>query len=135
MPNKMRRNFAGPCTVRAAGPDAWRATCSAAHAAQIIIRGADPRTVSAFGATVKDLGLEWQSHGVLLTMMTAGRVASSEAATVIVHEAVPDLYAALPLAAFDSRARRFWRRVFLLVRIPGGRLLLGMLARVSRKPS
>ena len=28
-----------------------------------------------------------------------------------------------------SRARRFWRRVFRLVRIPGGRYLLGVLAR------
>jgi hypothetical protein len=36
------------------------------------------------------------------------------------------------LADFDARARRFWRRVFVLVRIPGGRRLLGMLARASR---
>jgi len=46
-----------------------------------------------------------------------------------------ELYAALPLAQFDRRARRFWRRVFLLVRIPGGRSLLGMLTYVSRKRS
>jgi len=135
MPYKMRRNFAGPCSVRAAGPDAWRVACGAPHEAQIVIRGADTRSASAFGAAVSDLGIEWHGQRALLTMMSAGRVASSEAAAVIVHESVPGLYAALPLAEFDSRARRFWRRVFLLVRIPGGRLLLGMLARVSRKSS
>jgi hypothetical protein len=134
MPNKMRRHFAGPCSVRAAGRDAWRVTCTAPHETLIIIRGADPRAASALGAAaVSDLGIEWQSGRVLLTMMSAGRIANVEAATAIVHEAAPNLYATLPLAQFDSRARRFWRRVFLLVRIPGGRSLLGMIARVSRK--
>ena len=37
-----------------------------------------------------------------------------------------------PLAGLDEKARRFWRRVFRLVRIPGGRHLLGVLARRSR---
>jgi hypothetical protein len=50
----------------------------------------------------------------------------------IVHEPLPKLYAELPLAGFDERARRFWRRVFRLVRIPGGRHLLGVLARRPR---
>ncbi len=100
-----------------------------------MIRGADPRTASAFAAAVSDVGIEWQAQGVSLTIMSAGRIVTSTADAVVVHDAVPDLYAALPLAEFDSRARRFWRRVFLLVRIPGGRLLLGMLARLSRRPS
>jgi hypothetical protein len=30
--------------------------------------------------------------------------------------------------------RRFWRRVFRVVRIPGGRLLLGWLSRRTRGP-
>jgi hypothetical protein len=38
----------------------------------------------------------------------------------------------LPLVSFDDKARRFWRRVFRLVRIPGGRHLLGVLARRNR---
>jgi hypothetical protein len=62
-------------------------------------------------------------------------VARVEAAAAIVHEPARNLYAALPLAEFDGRARRFWRRVFLLVRIPGGRSLLGILAHASRKRS
>jgi hypothetical protein len=132
---KMRRNFTGPCTARAATEGVWRITCSAPHAAQIIIRGADSRAGDAFRSSLSDLGIEWHAQRVLLTMMSAGRVATVEAAAVIVHEFAPQLYATLPLAEFDSRARRFWRRVFLLVRIPGGRSLLGLLAYLSRRRS
>jgi hypothetical protein len=135
MINKMRRNFAGPCSARAAYAGAWCIACVAPHEAQIIIRGADPRAAAALSATLSDLGIEWQMRRVLLTMMSAGRLATAEASTVIVHEPLPKLYAELPLADFDSGARRFWRRVFLLVRIPGGRFLLGMLAHLSRKRS
>ena len=134
MTPKMRRNFAGALSSRQV-LGAWRITCSAPHEAEIIIRGADSRAGAAFGATLSDLGIEWQTRRVLLTMMSAGRVAAVEATAVIVHEPAPRLYAALPLAEFDRRARRFWRRVFLLVRIPGGRSLLGMLAHASRKRS
>ena len=35
----------------------------------------------------------------------------------------------LPLAQFDQKAKRFWGRVFRLMRIPGGRYLLRFLAR------
>jgi hypothetical protein len=134
MTTKMRRNFAGALSARAT-PGTWRIACSAPHEAEIIIRGADSRAAAAFGASLSDLGIEWQAQRVLLTMMSAGRVAAVEAAAVIVHEPAPELYAALPLAQFDRRARRFWRRVFLLARIPGGRSLLGMLAHASRKRS
>jgi hypothetical protein len=39
------------------------------------------------------------------------------------------LYESLPLVSIDANARRFWRRVFRLVRIPGGRFLLKLLTR------
>jgi len=136
----MRRNFSGAAKAREANPDqpnrgAWRVDCGAPHAAQIIVRGADSRAAAAFSATLSDVGIEWQTRRVLLTMLSAGRVATVEAAAAIVHEPLPKLYAALPLADFDKRARRFWRRVFLLVRIPGGRSLLGVLAHLSRRRS
>jgi len=133
MATKMRRNFSGSARARQANPGAWRVDCGAPHEAQIIVRGADSRAAAAFSATLSDVGIEWQTRGVLLTMMSAGRVATVEAAAAIVHEPLPKLYAVLPLADFDHRARRFWRRVFLLVRIPGGRSLLGLLAHLSRK--
>jgi hypothetical protein len=102
-----------------------------------MIRGADLRAAAAaFGAPLNDLGIEWQTRRVvLLTMLSGGRVATVEASEVIVHEPVPKLYESLPLADFDARARRFWRRVFALVRIPGGRLLLGIVAHLSRRRS
>ena len=54
------------------------------------------------------------------------------ATSAIVHEPLGHLYESLPLVKFDAKARRFWRRVFRLVRIPGGRYLLKFLARTSK---
>jgi len=136
MATKMRRNFSGAGSARLAGDGTWRVTRGPPHETEIIVGGADSRSAQACGATLHDLGIEWQGARVLLTMTSAGgRVATVEAASAIVHEPLRNLYAALPLADFDGRARRFWRRVFLLVRIPGGRSLLGILAHASRRKS
>jgi len=136
MTTTMRRNFTGACRARQTHPGSWRVDCGAPHEAHIIIRGADSHAAAtAFGAPLNDFGIEWQTRRVLLTMLSGGQVATVEASEVIVHEPLPKLYESLPLADFDIRAQRFWRRVFILVRIPGGRSLLGMLARGRRKPS
>jgi hypothetical protein len=135
MATKMRRNFAHPCSARRANPATWRIDCGVPPQAQIIVRGADAAAAAAVGATLSDVGIEWQARRALITLLTQGRRATVEAAAVIVHEPAAELYAALPLADFDARALRFWRRVFLLVRIPGGRSLLGILAHLSRKRS
>jgi hypothetical protein len=132
MAMKMRRNFSGASSSHLAEDGTWRIGPSAAPAMQIIVIGADANSVEACGATLNDLCIEWRGQRVLLTTTNAARAARIEARSAIVHEPVPSLYATLPLAEFDARARRFWRRVFLLVRIPGGRRLLGMLARASR---
>ena len=129
---KMRRNFSGASSARVAADGTLRIVRREAPDVRIIVVGADPRRVKDWSTTLHDLEIEWQGKRVLLTTVTAGRAAMLEARNAIVHEALPDLYRALPLAAFDARARRFWRRVFLLVKIPGGRRLLGMLARSSR---
>lgn len=132
----MRRNFSGASSARFADDGTWRITRKDPHETEIIVGGADSRSVQACGATLHDLGIEWQGQRVLLTMVVAaGHVATVEAASAIVHEPNRRLYAALPLAHFDARARRFWRRVFLLVKIPGGRSLLGILAHASRRKS
>ncbi len=52
--------------------------------------------------------------------------------SVFIHEPKTRLYDSLPLARFDAAAQRFWKRVFRLIRIPGGRLLLGAIARRRR---
>jgi hypothetical protein len=135
MGTKMRRNFAGACRARSEHPGTWRIDCAAPRAAQIIVCGADPHAAAVFDAPLRDVGLEWQTRGVLLTMLSGGTPATVEADAVIVHEPAADPYAALPLGEFDAPARRFWHRVFFLVRIPGGRSLLGLLAHLSRKRS
>jgi hypothetical protein len=61
--------------------------------------------------------------------MSGAKAASVEVTAAIVHEPLGNLYESLPLASIDANARRFWRRVFRLVRIPGGRYLLRLLTR------
>jgi hypothetical protein len=131
---KMRRNFSGASSSRLAADGTWRTRPSNAADTQVIIIGAARNSVQACGATLNDLCIEWRGQRVLVTTR-AGQAAAIEARSAIVHEPLPKLYEALPLARFDKRAQRFWRRVFLLVRIPGGRRLLGMLARAGRNKS
>jgi hypothetical protein len=52
--------------------------------------------------------------------------------SVFIHTPKTRLYENLPLASFDRDAQRFWKRVFRLIRIPGGRLLLGAITRRRR---
>jgi hypothetical protein len=95
--------------------------------------GADPRTAEVLRVPeVADIDIEWHAAAVALTMTSAGRRRSVRSIGVIVHEPLARLYEALPLAALDAKARRFWRRVFRLVRIPGGRFLLLAMARRNR---
>ena len=125
----MRRNFSGTFEARRAENGTWRITCADRSDMEIIVVGADPQSIEACGTKLRDVCIEWQGQRALLKC--AGR-ANVEARSAIVHEPLSGLYATLALAQFDARARRFWRRVFLLVRIPGGRRVLGMLAHASR---
>jgi hypothetical protein len=92
---------------------------------------------------VSAITLEWHSGGVRLSAHAppagtakAGSFAVgptvSNARQALVHKPVPALYESLPLERLDARARRFWARVFLLVRLPGGRALLNLWARRRR---
>ena len=83
-------------------------------------------------AGIARLDLQWHGGGVTVRVMGKDGVREFEAATAIIHESKSRLYDALPLAAFDRKARRFWQRVFLLIRIPGGRYLLRLIARRRR---
>jgi len=129
---KMRRNFSGAFSAHTPGDGTWRITRSDPAWMQVIVIGANPKSVQACGRGLHGLGIEWQGQRALITTICAGQPTRVEARCAIVHEALPSLHAALPLADFDARAQRFWRRVFVLVRIPGGRRLLGILARASQ---
>jgi hypothetical protein len=73
-------------------------------------------------------------EGVVVTLADAARSVTLACDTALTHEADAALYRALPLAEFTPERRRFWRRVFWLVRIPGARLLLRLIARRARRP-
>jgi hypothetical protein len=134
MTSKMRRNFSGSFSARDHGNGAWQLTRSAPHSVDVYLRDAEQSAARAFGnGQLVDLGIEWYAEKVLLTFITGGRVGTVEAANAIVHEPLAHLYASLPLASIDATARRFWRRVFTLARIPGGRFLLMLLARSAKR--
>jgi hypothetical protein len=132
---KMRRNFSGDFAAQDLGKQVWRLSQGAPHRIDVIVQGtrqgATPSSVArAFGTEpVTNLGIEWHSDMALLSFMSGDRVETVEGANVIVHEPLRHLYEGLPLAQFDQKAKVFWGRVFRLVRIPGGRLLLRFLAR------
>jgi hypothetical protein len=134
MSPKMRRNLGGIFAARRLESGAWQLARREPEPADVFLRGVDSGAADLLGsANLSDIDIEWQADTVLLTMTAAGHRRSCNAQSAIVHEQLPRLYEALPLPALDEKARRFWRRVFRLVRIPGGRYLLGVLARRSRK--
>ena|SRR5580698_6152161 len=134
MSAKMRRNLAGVFSAQNIGSGAWRLARSGPVPAELFLRGVQSGVADAFvSSDLGDIDIEWQAGTVLVSMTAAGRRRSFNAHTAIVHEPLAGLYGALPLAVLDEKARRFWRRVFRLVRIPGGRYLLASLARRSRK--
>ena len=130
MSSKLRRNFSGAFLPQDRGNGSWQLSRAAPHEINVFLRDAERGAQRAFGTgPLLDLGIEWHAEKVLLTFVSGEKVASVEAASAIVHEPLDHLYERLPLVSIDANARRFWRRVFRLVRIPGGRYLLKALAR------
>ena len=130
MKPKMRRKLPGTFLARDFGEGAWRLSRGEAAPMDVFLRGAESGAAEALrSAFVRDIDIEWRAEMVMLTMTSAEQQRSVKAQSAIVHEPLARLYEALPLANLDMNARRFWRRVFRLVRIPGGRYLLGALVR------
>jgi hypothetical protein len=130
---KMRRNFSGEFAATDRGNGAWQLDSAAPHETSVYVHKAEQNAAQAFGTqTIAALNIEWQVGAAQLSFTSEGRPATVKAAGVIVHEPLISLYDALPLASIDAPARLFWRRVFRLMRIPGGRFLLGLLRRSGR---
>jgi|HubBroStandDraft_5_1064220.scaffolds.fasta_scaffold188313_2 hypothetical protein len=135
MTRNVERTISEPLTAREAPPGVWRLSGGAAGGIEIILRGAEPDAraalsdIHATGAVVS-----WQAGGAVVTLNVAGGTRRIRARTVILHEPKAGLFDGLPLVRLDAAAKRFWRRVFWLVRIPGGRRLLGLVARRSAGP-
>jgi hypothetical protein len=133
MSAKKRRNFSGAFLPQDRGDGAWQLRRAAPPEIDVLVQGAERGAARAFGtAPVADLCIEWDADTALLTFTSASRGATVRAAGAIVHEPLRTLYEGLPLVKFDASARRFWRRAFLLVRIPGGRYLLKFLTGAAK---
>jgi hypothetical protein len=133
MKPKMRRKLPGTFLTRDLGEGAWRLSRGEAAPIDVFLRGTESGAAEALRSPfVRDIDIEWLAETVVLTMTSAEQVRTVKAQSAIVHEPLARLYEALPLVSLDAKARRFWRRVFRLVRIPGGRYLLGALARRTR---
>jgi hypothetical protein len=133
MKPKMRRNLPGTFLAQDLVGGAWRLSRKQPAEADVFLLGTDPSAGEVLQATaISDIDVEWRAATVELTLTSAARRRTLHAQSVIVHEPLMRLYETLPLVSLDEKAKRFWRRVFLLVRIPGGRHLLRILARRSR---
>jgi hypothetical protein len=122
----------GPFVARELGNGFWQLTAGAPAASEIYVQITGPGAADALkDMSVSRLDLEWRD-GVTLALTGTNGIGYLKAKTAIVHEPKDRLYDSLPLAGFDLKAKRFWRRAFILMRFPGGRLLLGIIARRNR---
>ena len=130
----MQRVIRGPLERRELSPGSWQ--WSAAAGAELLIRGTEPGADEVLrSAAPRAISVDWMKDGALVTLMTEAGPHLLRARVAVMHEPLARLYEALPLMRFEPRARRFWRRVFLLLRIPGGRRLLGLVARHAGGPT
>ncbi len=129
MPARKNRDIAGSFAMHRLKSDVWHLASVDRTGPEIYLIGADSGADRIMGGTnISAVALEWRGHGVLVTLSSTDRPTSLHARAALVHEPFAPLYQSLPLARFDNSARRFWRRVFRLVRIPGGRHLLRFMA-------
>ena len=108
-------------------------TAEVPDGARVYLRGAGPEASKLLaGMRITALEFEWLTDGVMVRVTGGDGVRHFKSESVFIHEPKTGLYDSLPLARFDADAQRFWKRVFRLIRIPGGRLALGAIARRRR---
>jgi hypothetical protein len=130
----MERTLAGNFRGLDLGAGAWRLTTGLPGGDEVYLGGTDPAATAVLAAaSPRAVTVKWVGDGALVTLIAPGGSRTVRARTAILHEPLARLYEGLPLVTLDDRARRFWRRVFWLVRIPGGRRLLRLIARRSGK--
>jgi len=128
----MSKYLTGPFVARSLGRGAWVLTTDSVGGPDVLLFGAGAGVAPLAAEPIDAVRLAWVGEGVEVALTCGSRLRELRADAAIVHEPNDRLYQSLPLAGFDAEARRFWRRVFRLIRIPGGRLLLGWLARRGR---
>ena len=126
-----RRVVAGEFKATSLGDRLW--TVSAPDGTEILLRGADAKGCAWLRQPgIRNVELEWNADRVRVLLDAPDGEREFAADTAIIHEPRARVYEGLPLATFDPDARRFWKRVFATMRLPGGRFLLRILARGGR---
>ena len=125
-----RQSLPGPFSATRLNAGLWQLTAEAPDGARVYLRGAGPEASKLLAdMRISALEFEWRTDGVMVSVTGTDGIRHFKSESVLVHEPKTRLYVSLPLASFDADAQRFWKRVFRLIRIPGGRLLLGVIAR------
>jgi len=94
--------------------------------------GAAERADQYAGRPIARVEVCWRDGGATVHLDGDGGARALSAAQVIVHEPLARLYDDLHLPELSVRTRRFWRRLFLLARLPGGAALIRFIARRTR---
>ena len=129
----IRRSLAGPFSAAKLNSGLWQLTAEVPDGARVYLRGAAPEAPKLLAdMRITALEFEWRTEGVIVSTTVAGGVRHFKSESVFIHTPAARLYDSLPLASFDADAQRFWKRVFRLIRIPGGRFVLGAIARRRR---
>ena len=133
MSTRIERTWTGAFRATHLGKDSWQLTMGAAGSPEIYLSGVDRNAFAALdGATPSAVTVAWSDAGAIITLNSSGASTQFRSRTATVHEPRPQLYQGLPLVVLDAAARRFWRRVFLIARLPGGRRLLRWIAQRTR---
>ena len=128
-----RQSLPGPFSATKLNSGVWQLAAEVPDGARVYLHGAGPEESKFLaGMRITALQLEWRTEDVMVRVSGAEGIRHFKSASVFIHTPAARLYDSLPLASFDADAQRFWKRVFRLIRIPGGRLLLGAIARRRR---
>jgi hypothetical protein len=128
-----RRSLPGPFSAARLNSGLWQLTAEVPDGARVYLRGAAPEASKLLSITrMTALEFEWRAEAVMVSITGAGGVRHFKSESAFIHTPAARLYDGLPLASFDAHAQRFWKWVFRLIRIPGGRLALGAIARRRR---
>jgi hypothetical protein len=134
MSARIERTLTGAFRATHLAADAWRLMTGAAGSAEICLSGVDREASAVLDrARPSAVSVAWSSAGATVTLISPDATTRIGSRTATLHEPRPELYRGLPLVTLDDAARRFWRRVFFIARLPGGRRLLRWIAQRTRK--
>src|ERR1700677_2434808 len=133
MNTRIERTLTGAFRATHLAADTWQLKAGVAGSPEIYLSGVDRDAFAALdGSTPSAVTVAWSAAGATVTLISPGASTQFRSRTATIHEPRPQLYQGLPLVVLDDAARRFWRRVFLIARLPGGRRLLRWIAQRAR---